>query len=341
MNNYRAVLNTSYAPHSVRAVYSIFNVFVFLRDALRVVDRNERGQFAELPSILLLFTLLLFFSTTLLFSQPLPTTEIFLGELSVEDGRVILGEMKNVTQNDGYDNQPWFLPDGMSFLFSSVRADTQADIFRYDIEDDTIVRITSTPESEYSPRLMPDGAHISAVRVEMDGTQRLWKFNLDGSNPEPVLKTIKQIGYYCWVDTNQVALYILGEPVQLALADIRTEKASTMANDVGRSLNIIPEVNTLSYVSKEDDSTWIIREYTPVLKHSVPIMSALRGSEDVAWLPNGTMLMGRGSMIYQYNYNIDSGWELCADLSGDGITGITRIAVNPEGDRITIVGEKK
>ena len=35
-----------------------------------------------------------------------------------------------------------------------------------------ISRVTQTPESEYSPTVMADGAHISVVRVEADGTQR-------------------------------------------------------------------------------------------------------------------------------------------------------------------------
>ena len=41
-------------------------------------------------------------------------------------------------------------------------------------------RVTNTPESEYSPTVTPDGAHISVIRVEADGTQRLWRFTLDG-----------------------------------------------------------------------------------------------------------------------------------------------------------------
>ena len=41
-------------------------------------------------------------------------------------------------------------------------------------------RVTNTPESEYSPTVTPDGAHISVIRVEADGTQRLWRFTIDG-----------------------------------------------------------------------------------------------------------------------------------------------------------------
>ena len=62
-------------------------------------------------------------------------------------------------------------------------AATGSDIYRYDIASQAISQVTNTPEAEYSPTVTPDGRHISVIRVESDGTQRLvavrdWK---DGS----------------------------------------------------------------------------------------------------------------------------------------------------------------
>lgn len=62
-----------------------------------------------------------------------PATDIYLADLRVARGRVTVDAPVNVTARPGYDNQPFFLPDGRAFLYTSVREDSQADIYRYDI----------------------------------------------------------------------------------------------------------------------------------------------------------------------------------------------------------------
>ena len=100
-------------------------------------------------------------------AQP-PATDIYVADLRVVDGRVQVGPLVNVTARPGYDNQPFFLPDGRAFLYTSIREDSQADIYRYDLERATSVRLTATRESEYSPTPLPDGRGFSTVRVEAD-----------------------------------------------------------------------------------------------------------------------------------------------------------------------------
>ena len=88
-----------------------------------------------------------------LFAQTPPATDIYLIALTWRDGRVRLGDgpAANITNWTGYDNQPFFLPDGRSLLYTSIREDGQADIYRYDLGSGLSVRLTATPESEYSP----------------------------------------------------------------------------------------------------------------------------------------------------------------------------------------------
>src|SRR5215831_541218 len=82
------------------------------------------------------------------------------------------GDPKKITDFAGYNNQPVFMPDGKSILYTSNRT-KQTDIYRYDLETGRTTQVTNTPESEYSPTLMPDRKNISVVRVEADGkTQR-------------------------------------------------------------------------------------------------------------------------------------------------------------------------
>ena len=112
-----------------------------------------------------------------------PDTEVFLASLSVRDGKIEIGKPINISNSPGYDNQPAFTPDGQSVLFTSVRggrkpdpansAATGSDIYRYEIATERLSQVTNTPEAEYSPTVTPDGSHISVIRVEADGTQRL------------------------------------------------------------------------------------------------------------------------------------------------------------------------
>jgi len=131
-----------------------------------------------------------------------------------------------------YNNQPFFLPDGQGILYTSVR-DKQADIYRYNLRGGTTTQVTKTLESEYSPTLMPDGKSISVVRVEADGTQRLWKFPPMIGEPSLILEKIKPVGYQLWIDDHTLVLFILGKPNTLQIVDTRTEKAETIAENPG------------------------------------------------------------------------------------------------------------
>src|SRR5437763_340665 len=125
-----------------------------------------------------------------------PASDIFIVEVKTKLDRktrtaeLKFGQPKKITDFAGYNNQPFFMPDGQNILYTSIR-NKQADIYRYDIRTEATTQVTNTPESEYSPTLMPDRKDISVVRVEADGkTQRLWKFPLDEGAPTLILENV-------------------------------------------------------------------------------------------------------------------------------------------------------
>ena len=73
------------------------------------------------------------------------------------------GAARRVTTWEGYDNQPSFTPDGAAILYTSIRADNQADIYRHGLADNSTMRLTETEEAEYSPTVTPDGKFFSVV----------------------------------------------------------------------------------------------------------------------------------------------------------------------------------
>jgi hypothetical protein len=108
-------------------------------------------------------------------NQP-PSTDIFTSDLEKRDGRLSFSRPFNITNREGYDNQPYFLPDGESLLFTSIREGTSPDIYRYTFRDRSTTQLTKTTEGEYSPTPMHGGRFFSVIRVEADQAQRLWKF---------------------------------------------------------------------------------------------------------------------------------------------------------------------
>jgi hypothetical protein len=270
----------------------------------------------------------------------LPATDVFLLDFQERDGQIRLGPPRNLTARDGYDNQPAFTLDGLGVLYTSIREDGQADVYRYDIGLGTTVRVTRTPESEYSPTPTPDGRGISVVRVEMDSTQRLWRFDRDGRNPRLVLEEVRPVGYHAWGDEWTIALFVLGEPSTLQLADTRTGLAAVMAENIGRSLHRIPGRRAVSFVDKQEDGDWWVRALDLDTRRIEAVAPTLLDVEDLAWTPSGTLLMGQGSVLYRWNREAEEWWEV-ADLEAAGVRGITRLALSPRGDRLAVVGRRE
>ena len=266
-------------------------------------------------------------------------TDIYVAELAERDGRVSVGPLTNATDRDGYDNQPHFVPSGTSILYTSGRPDGQMDIHRYDILSKRSHSVTETAESEYSPTPMPGGETFSVIRVEADSSQRLWSFRMDGTNPQLVLEEIMPVGYHAWADSTTVALFVLGSPATLQLASTRTGQGRVIERNIGRSIHKIPSEDAISFVHKVSENEWWIRRLDLRTERITPLVRTLPGSEDYAWTPHGTIIMGQNSILYQWTPGT-GGWLELADLGAQGIQSITRIAVSPAGDRIAIVGSR-
>jgi WD40-like Beta Propeller Repeat len=269
-----------------------------------------------------------------------PDTDIFLAPL--ESGARV-GRPANITSSPGYDNQPSFTPDGGSVLFTSIRGGgAQTDIYRFDIASGTTSQVTRTPESEYSPTVTPDGAHISVIRVEADGTQRLWRFTLDGRAPELVLPGVKPVGYHAWAGDHTLVLFVLGSPATLRLADTSGGAAEILVTGINRSIQRIPG-GTISFVARTGGeggvpATLSIRELDPRTGRITPLVDAPAGAReaDCAWTPDGLLVMAEKDVLYGWRRG-QAGWNRLADLAALGLHGVTRIAISPKGDRIALV----
>ena len=275
--------------------------------------------------------------------SPSPTpspSDIFLIDLTANKAKMEFGKPVRITEWEGYNNQPFFFPDGQSLLYTSIRADKQADIYKYDLNSLATTRITDTAESEFSPTLTLDGRFISVVRVEADSTQRLWKFPIGGGNPSLVIATVKPVGYHTWIDSNTLALLVLGKPNTLQIVDVRTEKGEVIAENIGRATRLIPGQNKLSFVHKVSDQEWTIKTFDLRTRQITSLIKTLPGSEEYAWTPSGILLAAQDAKLFAWNPQLDKEWREVANFSATGLQGITRIAITNDGRRVALVAHR-
>jgi WD40 repeat protein len=272
-----------------------------------------------------------------------PSTDIYLYRFArFGPGRG--SSVFNITNRRGYDNQPSW--DGNSRILYTSQSGGQTDIYQISFETSAIGRVTDTPESEYSAALTPDGAAIAVVRVERDSAQRLWRFPKGGGEPTVILPAIKPVGYFAWLDTATLALFVLGSannPNTLQIADTRTGTARIVTTNIGRSLQRVPGSRRASYLHRVGDK-WMLETVDPAPRADgrflVETIVAMPDSADyVVWRSATELYTAAGSRILRLRLPAKT-WELVDDLGEKGIKRISRLAVSPDGGRLALVAEE-
>lgn len=266
-----------------------------------------------------------------------PSTDIYLYRLS----RGVIpfrSRLVNITNRIGYDNQPAFVAS--TIYYTSIR-NGQADIYKF--EHAQHLPFTSTPESEYSAAMSPDGRSISVIRVELDSTQRLWRFPLDGSAPSVVLRDIKPVGYFAWLDSATVALFVLGSPNTLQIADTRTGSGRVVTTNIGRSLQRVPGGRRASFVQRLGEKG-VLKTVDPTPRSDgtwdIETVAVLPDSADyVVWRSPTELYTAAGSRIFRLR-RPGSAWQPIADLRNSGLKRISRLALHPNGGELAIVAEE-
>lgn len=280
-------------------------------------------------------------ATTLWAQSAPPGTDIYLVRLRAGGG-AISDPPVNVTHRPGYDNQPAFTPDGRSMLFTSIHDDGQADTYRLDLATRAVTQLTHTPESEYSPTPMPNSTGFSVVRVEMDSAQRLWGFAADGSAPVLLLPAIAPVGYHLWLDDHTLALFVLGSPNTLQIADTQTGEGRTIARNIGQSLQRVPGSTRFSFLLRAD-SVWNLETADPAAPDGAlqRVATMPRRAGYVVWQSPTTVLTAAGTTIYRLDLSAgaDASWKPIADFNEEGLRNITRLALSPDGSWLAVVAE--
>lgn len=261
----------------------------------------------------------------LAFSQ-VPDTDIWLFDLKIEEGKFKLENGSNITNRAGYDNQPFFL-DEDKIIYTSIVTNNQADLYEYNINTAKSTLIASTPESEYSPKLIPGGNSIGCVRVEADSTQRLWK--MTSGTFELVISEVDSVGYYAFTDKENVFMFILGKTNDLVHYNIKTKKITLVCKDIGRTL--YPYKKKLYYLNKKDKTIAFVGSD---LKNE--ILTTLPYETEDFIVFEDMILTSYKTKLLRFHFK-KRAWERVFDLYPNNIKNVTRLAVSPNGKRLAIV----
>ena len=277
----------------------------------------------------------LFFIYSFIYSQV--NTEIHLFDIKNTEKGYELKNGTNISNNKGYDSQPYFYNDNI-ILFSSTR-NGQTDIAKYNLKENQYSFVNNTKNgSEYSPQKIPNSKNISAVRLDTNGLQRFYSYNYKTGKNKELLSNLK-VAYPLWYTKNTIiASVIVNDSLHLIVSDLKNKTNTTVAKLVGRSIHKIPNTKLISFVSKENKDEWLLKSLNPDTKE-IKTITSLGKSEDITWLLNGTLLISKGASIFKFNPEKDEQPSLFYSFLDENINNISRIAVNSISSKIAIVAE--
>ena len=248
----------------------------------------------------------------------------------------------NVTQREGYDNQPKFAPDGKSIYFTRMlnKSDgegQQADIFKFDIEKREAINITQTEDSSEYSATPYNKDFISVVGVNSEGEQHLKLVNLQSKEQEALRADIEPVGYYAWLTPTKAGVFVLGDEMTLRILDTESEQeAITLESNIGRTLETVaPHVITFT---KEIDGVHHMYALTADGAITSLEMSLPEGVQDYVWLDSNRVIVGKNSKLLLVG---SANTKELADLTELGVSDITRLALSPDKSKLAIVYERQ
>ena len=288
----------------------------------------------------LVLNLIVLFNCTKFIAQS--DSEIFLLDIKFKQDKIEISNVKKISNNKGYNNQPIFVSNN-KVLFTSER-NFQNDIVEYNSIDNSLKYLTNTQTSEYSP-IRYKKNKVSAVSLDKKGEQYLRIYNIK-NNTYNIPFTDKIVGYYNY--SKQIKNLIISSVLEnnelvLYTSNLKTKEHTYVDNNTGRSIHNIPKYKfgqeKISYISKKD-SIWNINYVDLNNYKTKTITTTLNNNEDICWFKDGSILTSHKNNLYIFNSKLSNDWILLCSLEEYGITNISRIAINTDNDKLALVNSK-
>lgn len=268
----------------------------------------------------------------------IPSSSLLLFDFIQFDGSYEINNARLLTNfNEGqYNNQPAFF-DANTIYFSAILGDDeQTDIVALDLLRKKFWSVTDTKSGEYSPTLMPNPNYFSVIKQEYKtNIQRLWEYPRNQSGPgKDIFPNVTGVGYHVWLDPEWVAMFIVGDPHKLILANRTTNEIKTVIDRIGRGLKVNND-GLLFFIHKITDQSWYLKSYDMETKQITTITEMPGLTEDIEVLKDGTIISGFKSKLFAFHPLKSIAWREIADLKEYDINEITRLAVL--GNKLVLV----
>lgn len=276
-----------------------------------------------------------------------PAFNLWLADLSAQK----ISNWQQINQQPGYFNQPEFSSDGQTLYYTAEQSSSgssQMDIASYQLSTGQQTLVATTPLSEYSPTLLPDGQGLSVVVVEADGRQRLWRLATT-AQPELLLPELIGVGYHAWGPEQDLLIFQLGSSAashQIVYRD-KTGSLTVLAKNIGRGLAWQPGLHIGYFTERTETQNETAPErlalswYNVVTKQLSQRQLLLpAGAQDLRWLSSQLLLTSAGNKIYSWQPG-EPRWQLWLDLAPACQGTVSRFSLTREHNRIAFVCQPK
>jgi len=277
-------------------------------------------------------------------AQPVspPDTEVHLFNLGVKDGRYVLMNGHNISNNLGYDNQPYFTDENKSVLFVSVRDGKQSDVYEYDLKSEKTQQITKTPHSEYSPKTYANNSAITFVSEGGNPYQSVWKQERKTGESRWLLNSKEPVGYYSANHQTGDVLFWSRYGWSVQYLNIKRDEGRFVSgNALPSSPQQIPNSDKFSFAHRQSNSEVWIKAFDPKDFSITPIAPIYGPNYEYTWAPNGDILRIEDNQLFVWPYKSKGyRWQKEQDLSKYFKGEATRMAISPNGKYIALVENK-
>ncbi len=276
-----------------------------------------------------------------------PAYNLLLADLSAQK----ITKWQQINQQPGYFNQPEFSRDGQTLYYTAEQSSSggpQMDIASYQLGSGQRGFVARTALSEYSPTLLPTGEGLSAVVVEADGRQRLWRLTA-AAQPQVLLPELIGVGYHAWGPGQDLLIFQLGtnEATHQIVYRDKAGSLTVLAKNIGRGLAWQPGQHIGYFTERteaQDDTaperlalSWY-NVATQQLSQRQLLLPA--GAQDLRWLSSQLLLTSAGNKIYSWQPG-EPRWQLWLDLASACHGTVSRFSLTSDQSRIAFVCQPK
>lgn len=265
------------------------------------------------------------------------TTEVWVGKLDTGGGGFAVSGLRNISNHPGYDNQPAFEPDGEVLLYTREAegmSETGHGVHavRYDLRDGTA---TPLPKARgFSPTPDPEG-----ILLLRDGS--VWLHDREGKQLRNITPMIKTAGYFTQLEPHLWVLFFNEKDRRIGVHD--TQRFTTAYVDQGAitAPYRIPGEKAVTFVTQKETKKTLRKldlgnpEHN-MLTTAVEQIPFATGGQHV-WTARKTLLMASGNTLYEWDPARPDDWRVLWRTDHPELQGISRIALNPNNDRIALV----